>query len=71
MTITSTEERLAQRKESEPVAVEAVAADLPVDPGRSVTHPPRIWVDAEEAGTPDDPTDWTTRFALAKTLGGW
>jgi hypothetical protein len=70
MTITSTEERLAPSDELEPIATEPGAAQ-PVEPGRLVIHPPQIGVDVEEAEEPGARTDWTTRFAWAKTLGGW
>ncbi len=71
MTITSTEERLAPSEELEPIDAPPGAAQPPVKPGRLVIHTPGSESDTEEAGSPGAPIDWTTRFAWAKTLGGW
>ena len=76
MTISSTGERLAYREEAERIRPEASVAAPAVrtDSPPSVTapaEPPWTWLEVEEAEPPAAPTDWTTRFAWAKTMGGW
>ena len=76
MTITRTEGRSAQRfdqaEEIAPeVAVAAPPAGLKPPLPTSVAEPGRISVDAEEPEPMGARTDWMTRFAWAKTVGGW
>jgi len=77
MTITSTEERSAQQfeqaEESAPaVAVAAPPAGLePPVTTTSVADSGRISAETEEPEPVGAGTDWRTRFAWAKTVGGW
>jgi hypothetical protein len=70
ITITSTEQRPAQLEPPGEVP------GLPADPGPppsavSAAEPRQTWVDEEEPEPSGVRPDWTTRFAWAKTLGGW
>jgi hypothetical protein len=76
MTITSTEERSFGLEEAEPTPPDdAVVAPPPsVDsppPTADATDPGEGWGDVEEAEPSRAPSTWMTRFAWAKTLGGW
>jgi hypothetical protein len=75
MTITGTEERPARLEEAERLQREAVVAAPigtdPPSPATVATEPPLTWVEVEEAEPSRARTDWTTRFAWAKTVGGW
>ena len=76
MTITRTEERPAHREESEWIPPDAASAAPPVQTGSPprvavATQPPQTWTEVEEEEPPRPRTDWTTRFAWAKTVGGW
>jgi hypothetical protein len=74
MTITSTEERSARQfGQPEQIAPAAAApAGLgPAPPSTSVARSGGISVEAEEPEPVRAGTDWMTRFAWAKTVGGW
>ena len=76
MTITGTEERPAHLEESEwiPPSAALAAPSVRTDsrPKAAVANePPWSWIEAEEAEPSRSRTDWTTRFAWAKTVGGW
>jgi len=60
--MTITQERPVQLEEAERVPAEAPAA---------VARQPWAWVEVEEVDPPAAPTGWMTRFAWAKTAGGW
>ena len=76
MTITSTEERSAQQfdqpEQIAPAVAMAPPAGLePAPPSTFVAHSGGISTEAEEPEPVGAGTDWTTRFAWAKTVGGW
>jgi hypothetical protein len=68
MVITSTQERPVQAAETE-----RVRPAVPPETLAAVHRQPSIWVEVEveEADAPAAPTGWITRFAWAKTAGGW
>jgi hypothetical protein len=75
MTI-STEERPAALEQAErrPPAVGRAAPPTRTDeppPRPSAVDPRWTWVEVEEVDPPGARTDWMTRFAWAKTVGGW
>ena len=76
MTITSTEERSAQLDQAEEVAPEVAVVAPPAGPGPApltMSAADSGWISSEE----EEPepararTDWMTRFAWAKAIGGW
>jgi hypothetical protein len=77
MTITSTEERSAQQFDQSEQIAPAVAGAAPpaglepAPPSMSVADSGGISVEAEEPEPVGAGTDWMTRFAWAKTVGGW
>ena len=76
MTITSTEERSTRLEQPEGGRPETVVQPPAVGPDPPPTtpagRPAWRWSAADEdAATPAERPDWLTRFAAAKTLGGW
>ena len=76
MTITRTEERLAQLDQAAEIAPEVAVAAPPAaleppPPTASAADSGWISVEVEEPEPERGRTDWMTRFAWAKTAGGW
>ena len=76
MTIISTEQPAVGLEEAKPtpLAVAVVAPPPSVEPPpptRTATDPGEGWGDVDAAEPSRTPSNWLTRFAWAKTLGGW